>query len=175
MTLVIDSKTKASDAGNAVQYLTFSLGGENYGIPIERVREILEYVDPTVIPMMPSFLRGVINLRGAVVPVVDLQSRFGREATEVAKRSCFVIVEVEHDGEAQSLGILVDAVDEVLAVERSRIEPKPGFGTRIRSDFVDGLLNLDKHFVITLDIRQVLSLEELASLVGVGGDGGTRA
>ena len=169
MTLVIDSKAKASEAGNAVQYLTFSLGGENYGIPIERVREILEYVEPTVVSMMPSFLRGVINLRGAVVPVIDLQSRFGRESTEVAKRSCFVIVEVEHEGEAQSLGILVDAVDEVLAVERSRIEPKPGFGTRIRSDFVDGILNLEKKFVITLDIRQVLSMEELASLVG--GDG----
>ena len=174
MTLVIDSKTKTSDVGNVLQFLTFTLGGENYGIPIERVREILEYVEPTVVPMMPSFLRGVINLRGAVVPVIDLQSRFGRESTEVAKRSCFVIVEVEHEGEAQSLGILVDAVDEVLAVERSRIEPKPGFGTRIRSDFVDGILNLEKKFVITLDIRQVLSMEELASLVGDVGDPAAR-
>lgn len=166
MTLLLNNKN--TETGTVVQFLTFRLGGENYGIPIERVREILEFVEPTAIPMMPPFLRGVINLRGAVVPVIDLQSRFGRDATQVAHRSCFVIVEIESEGAAHSLGILVDAVDEVLAVDRARIEPKPSFGTKIRSDFVDGLLNLEKHFVITLDIQQVLSIEELASLVGTG-------
>lgn len=159
-------ETKASESGSVVQYLTFRLGGENYGVPIERVREILEFSEPTVIPMMPAFLRGVINLRGAVVPVIDLQSRFGRDKTVAAPRSCIVIVEIEHDEQSQSLGILVDAVDEVIAVERSRIEPKPSFGTKIRSDFVDGLLNLERHFVVTLDIQQVLSIEELATLAG---------
>jgi purine-binding chemotaxis protein CheW len=161
-------ENKASESGGAVQYLTFRLGGENYGIPIERVREILEFVEPTAIPMMPPFLRGVINLRGAVVPVIDLQSRFGHDRTASAPRSCIVIVEVEHEGGSPSLGILVDAVDEVLAVERSRIEAKPSFGTRIRSDFVDGLLNLEKRFVVTLDIQRILSIEELASLADMG-------
>ncbi|HOX51759.1 MAG TPA: chemotaxis protein CheW [Fibrobacteria bacterium] len=164
MTLLLETRKPEIDA--IVQFLTFRLGGENFGIPIERVREILQFVEPTLIPMMPPFLRGVINLRGAVVPVIDLQCRFGRETTNVAHRSCIVIVEIEYDGAAHSLGILVDAVDEVLAVERSRIEPKPTFGTKIRSDFVDGLLNLEKRFVVTLDIQQVLSIDELATLVG---------
>ncbi|HNY31609.1 MAG TPA: chemotaxis protein CheW [Fibrobacteria bacterium] len=164
MTLLLETRKPEIDA--IVQFLTFRLGGENFGIPIERVREILQFVEPTLIPMMPPFLCGVINLRGAVVPVIDLQCRFGRETTNVAHRSCIVIVEIEYDGAAHSLGILVDAVDEVLAVERSRIEPKPTFGTKIRSDFVDGLLNLEKRFVVTLDIQQVLSIDELATLVG---------
>lgn len=158
---------RPSEEQSILQYLTFTLGGESFGIPIERVREILEYLDPTPIPMMPSFLRGVINLRGAVVPVLDLQSRFGRGTTEVARRSCFVIVEVEHEGVCHPLGILVDAVNEVLAVDRSRIESKPTFGTRIRSDFVEGVLNLENGFVVTLEMRQVLSIEELATLIGL--------
>jgi len=154
------------EESQTTQYLTFTLGGELFGIPIDRVREILEYLEPTTIPMMPAFLRGVINLRGAVVPVIDLQARFGRGATEVAHRSCFVIVEVEYDGGAHPLGILVDAVNEVVAVDRSRLEPKPTFGARIRADFVDGILNLEKSFVITLNMGQILSIEELATLVG---------
>lgn len=158
---------QAAEANQTMQYLTFSLGGEYFGIPIERVREILEYVDPTPIPMMPAFLRGVINLRGSVVPIVDLQSRFGKGATGVAHRSCFVVVEVEYEGRAQSLGVLVDAVEEVVAIERSRLEARPNFGARIRSDFVEGILHLSKRFVITLDMKQVLSIEELATLIGL--------
>lgn len=161
---------RTAEEGQTAQYLTFALGEEFYGIPIERVREILEYVDPTPVPMMPPFLRGVINLRGAVVPVIDLQSRFGKGLTDVAHRSCFVVVEVEHEGGAQSLGVLVDAVNEVVTIDKSRLEPRPSFGARIRSDFVEGVLNLEKHFVITLDMRQVLSIEELATLIGLSSD-----
>ena len=159
--------SRRAEEHSILQFLTFTLGGESFGIPIDRVREILEYLEPTPIPMMPAFLRGVINLRGAVVPVLDLQSRFGRGLTEVARRSCFVIVEVEHEGTSHPLGILVDAVNEVIAVDRSRIEPKPTFGTRIRSDFVEGVLNLESGFVVTLEMKQVLSIEELATLIGL--------
>lgn len=159
-----------AEESRGLQYLTFTLGSELFGIPIDRVREILEYVDPTPIPMMPQFLRGVINLRGAVVPVVDLQSRFGRGLTEVARRSCFVIIEVEHEGAPHPLGVLVDAVNEVISVDSSRLEAKPTFGTRIRSDFVDGILNLEKNFVVTLDVKQVLSVEELATLIGLASE-----
>lgn len=158
------------DEGQTMQYLTFALGGDVFGIPIERVREIQEYVEPTPIPMMPPFLRGVINLRGSVVPVIDLQSRFGRGATDVAHRSCFVIVEVDHEGGAQALGVLVDAVNEVVAIERSRLESRPAFGTRIRADFVEGILQLEKSFVVTLDMKQVLSIEELATLIGLSSE-----
>lgn len=154
------------EAGPVVQFLTFRLGQENFGIPIGMVREILQYLDPTVIPLMPTFVRGVINLRGAVVPVIDLQARFGREPTSVLHRSCFVIVELEDESGGHLLGILVDAVDEVVAVDRSRMEPKPAFGTRIRPDFVEGLIHLDPRLVISLDLQQVLSIEELATLIG---------
>lgn len=162
----------AAQSAPSLQYLTFALGEEVYGIPIERVREILECLPPTTIPMMPSFLRGVINLRGAVVPIIDLQSRFGRGVTVVQRRSCFVILEVEHGDSVHPLGILVDSVNEVIMVERSRLEAKPAFGARIRSDFVEGILNLEKGFVITLDIRNVLSVEEMATMISLAQDGG---
>jgi purine-binding chemotaxis protein CheW len=167
MPLMLASTVEAADEDRTAQYLTFALGGESFGVPIERVREILEYVEPTPIPMMPPFLRGVINLRGAVVPVIDLQSRFGKGTTEAEHRSCIVIVEIEHDGLTQPLGILVDAVSEVVAIDRSRLEARPSFGARIRPDFVEGILRLEKHFVITLDLKQVLSIEELATLIGM--------
>ncbi len=165
MTTQASPDSKASE--RICQYLTFSLGGDQFGVSIERVREILEYAEPTVVPMMPPFLRGVINLRGAVVPIVDLQSRFGRGATSVARRSCFVITEVEHDGAFHPLGILVDAVNEVIAVDRGALEAKPTFGVHIRSDFVEGILNLEKGFVITLDMRNVLSIEEMAAMIAL--------
>lgn len=163
--------TQASPGSSAsertCQYLTFTLGGDQFGVSIERVREILEYAEPTVIPMMPPFLKGVINLRGAVVPIVDLQSRFGRGSTSVAHRSCFVITEMEYEGEFHPLGILVDAVNEVIVVDRGTLEAKPTFGVRIRSDFVEGILNLEKGFVITLDMRNVLSIDEMAAMIAL--------
>jgi purine-binding chemotaxis protein CheW len=148
------------------QYLTFSLGGESFAIPIEHVREIIEFGGITTIPMMPPFLRGVINLRGAVVPVVDLQARFGRGETTIAKRTCVVIVEVVVEDASHLLGALVDAVSEVLTLDRSRLESKPSFGSGLRADFVDGILNLEDRFIVTLDINKVLSVEEMAALVG---------
>ena len=153
------------------QYLTFSLGGESFAIPIEHVREIIEFGGITTIPMMPPFLRGVINLRGAVVPVVDLQARFGRGETTIAKRTCVVIVEVVVDGSAHLLGALVDSVSEVLTLDRGRLESKPSFGSGLRADFVDGILNLDDRFIVTLDINKVLSVEEMAALVGAASSG----
>lgn len=156
-------------AASTCQYLTFTLGSEAFAIPIEHVREIIEFNGLTTIPLMPSFLRGVINLRGAVVPVVDLQSRFERGETSINRRTCVIIVELAQEGDSPSIGIMVDAVSEVLSIERSRIETKPNFGTNIRSDFIDGILNLDNRFVITLDIRQVLSIDEMAALIGMSG------
>jgi len=153
------------------QFLTFTLGGNYHAVPIEHVLEIIEFDGMTPIPMTPDFLRGVINLRGAVVPVVDLQARFGRAQTTLGKRTCFVIVEVDHDGIQHPLGIMVDAVNEVVDVDRSRLEPAPTFGTRLRQDFVDGILNLDGRFVVVLDIRRVLSIEEMASVVGLAARG----
>ncbi len=148
------------------QFLTLTLGQELFALPIEHIREIIEFGGLTEIPLMPSFLRGVINLRGAVVPVIDLAVRFGRERTAIAKRTCIVIVEVEQNDSLQLLGIIVDAVNEVLAVEGHQLENRPAFGARIRADFIAGILKHREQFVVVLDIPHVLSLDELAELVG---------
>lgn len=155
------------DAPLTQQFLTLTLGDELYALPIEHIREIIEFGGLTEIPMMPAFLRGVINLRGAVVPVVDLSVRFGRQRTEIGRRTCIVIVEVEQEGEAQLLGIIVDAVNEVLAVEANQVETRPAFGAKIRADFIAGILSQNEQFLIVLDIRQVLSIEEICDLVGM--------
>lgn len=162
-----DYANPAIDAEQASQYLTFTLGGELYAVAIQHIKEIIEFSALTEIPLMPPFLRGVLNLRGAMVPVVDLSERFTRTRTEIGKRTCVVILEVELEGEParQPLGVLVDSVNEVLAVEPQRIEQRPSFGAKIRSDFIEGMLNLEGHFVIALDIRQVLSMEELTQMI----------
>ncbi len=151
-------------AAEQQQYLTFVLGGEMFAIGILCVKEIIEYGDLTVVPMMPECIRGVINLRGAVVPVVDLACRFGRRSTDLTRRTCIVIVEVEGEGERQDIGVIVDAVSEVLEIQASQIEPAPAFGARIRTDFIHGMGKLDGKFVIILNVNKVLSLDDLALL-----------
>ncbi|MCE4535900.1 chemotaxis protein CheW [Pelomonas sp. P7] len=149
------------------QYLTFALGTEMFGIGILHIKEIIEYGTPTAVPMMPGFVRGVINLRGAVVPVIDLASRFGGQASAVTRKTCIVIVELQFaDGQARVLGAVVDAVSAVLEIGRSDIEPPPSFGTRIRTDFIAGMAKVDGRFVILLDVQRVLSMDEMATLAG---------
>jgi purine-binding chemotaxis protein CheW len=156
-------------AGEAHQYLTFALTGEMYAVGILNVKEIIEYGNLTEIPMMPAFIRGVINLRGAVVPVVDLAARFGGAASQIGKRTCIVIVEMQQGDAKQDLGIMVDAVSEVLEIPGSEIEPPPAFGAKIRADFIAGMGKVSGKFVILLDIQRVLSVEEMAHLATVGG------
>lgn len=144
------------------QYLTFSLRGEMYAIGILRIKEILEYGLVTPVPMMPSFIRGVINLRGAVVPVIDLSVRFNEARNQVTKRTCIVIVEVNTEQGQQDIGIMVDSVSEVLEIPRSQIEPAPAFGARIRMDFIEGMGKVEGQFVILLAVDRVLSVEELS-------------
>lgn len=147
------------------QYLTFMLGQETFAVGILHIKEIIEYGELTTVPTMPSFIRGVINLRGAVVPVVDLGARFGGANSEVNRRTCIVIVEVAHADSQQVMGIMVDAVNEVLEIPSDQIEPAPAFGARIRADFIAGMGKVDGKFVVILDTNKVLSLEELAALV----------
>lgn len=148
------------------QYLTFTLGGEMFAVGILNVKEIIEYGNLTEIPMMPTFIRGVINLRGSVVPVIDLAARFGGKASELGRRTCIVIVEVA-DGDLQhDIGIMVDAVSEVLDIPGSEIEPPPSFGAKIRADFIFGMGKVAGKFVIILNINKVLSVEEIAQLTG---------
>jgi purine-binding chemotaxis protein CheW len=146
------------------QYLTFTVGKELFGLGILAVREIIEYQGPTVVPMMPAAIRGVINLRGAVVPVMDLSVRLGRAPADVSRRTCIVIVELELTDERQIIGVLVDTVNQVLEIPASEIEPAPSFGTKIRRDFIRGLGKLNGKFVVLLDAAQVLSLEQAEAI-----------
>jgi purine-binding chemotaxis protein CheW len=163
-------ETAARPAGAEVeQYLTFMLSGETYAIGILVIKEIIEYGQLTEVPNMPGFIRGVINLRGAVVPVVDLGARFGKAATVVGKRTSIVIIEVDAEGETQVVGVMVDAVNEVLEIPASEIEPAPSFGARIRADFIHGMGKVEGRFVIILEANRVLSVDEMAELTGAAG------
>ncbi len=152
------------------QYLTFLLGGEMFALGILNIKEIIEYGSLTEVPMMPSFIRGVINLRGSVVPVIDLSARFGRHATQVSRRTCIVIIEVTtgEEGGKQDIGVVVDSVSEVLEIPRSEIEPPPAFGAKIRIDFISGMGKVAGKFVIILDANKVLSIDEMAELSKIG-------
>jgi purine-binding chemotaxis protein CheW len=155
----------ATAAEAPAQYLTFSLGGEMFAVAILNVKEIIEFGSLTEIPMMPAFIRGVINLRGSVVPVIDLSARFGSKPTEVGRRTCIVIVEApDEDDVRHDIGIIVDAVSEVLEIPSSEIEPPPSFGAKIRADFIFGMGKVAGKFVILLNINKVLSVEEIALL-----------
>jgi purine-binding chemotaxis protein CheW len=146
------------------QYLTFMLAQETYAVSILRIKEIIEHSQLTAVPMMPDFIRGVINLRGRVVPVIDLIARFGKGQTVAGKRTCIVILEIESEGEQQDIGVIVDAVNEVLDIPASEIEPPPGFGASIKTDFIKGMGKLNGKFVIMLDVDHVLSMPELVQL-----------
>jgi purine-binding chemotaxis protein CheW len=150
------------------QYLTFMLGGETYAMGILAIKEIIEYGNNlTEVPRMPLFIRGVINLRGAVVPVVDLSARFGMPATKVTRRTCIVIIEITTDDETQDVGVMVDAVNAVLEIPPQEIEPPPSFGAHIRADFISGMGKVRGKFVIILNVQNVLSVDEMASLGGM--------
>jgi purine-binding chemotaxis protein CheW len=155
--------TAAADS-TLQQYLTFTLGGEMFAVAILNVKEIIEYGTVTEIPMMPGFIRGVINLRGSVVPVIDLSCRFGGKSTEVARRTCIVIIELNEGDSKHDIGIMVDAVSEVLEISSADIEPPPSFGAKIRTDFISGMGKVNGAFVIILSIDKVLSVEEIAML-----------
>jgi purine-binding chemotaxis protein CheW len=157
----------AASTAEIAQYLTFLLSGEMYAVGILNVKEIIEYGQLTEIPMMPAFIRGVINLRGSVVPVIDLAARFGGHQTENSRRTCIVIIELTTAEERHDIGIVVDAVSEVLEVSSADIEPPPSFGAKIRADFIAGMGKIAGKFVIILDIQKVLSVEEIASLATV--------
>lgn len=149
----------------ASQYLTFLLDGEAFAVDILNIREIIEFGNLTTVPLMPEFIRGVINLRGAVVPVVDLANRLGRPVGAVTRRTCIVILDVHTTpasvNAAHTLGMVVDVVNEVLEIDHADIEPAPAFGTHIRSDFISGMGKMGSGFVIILDANRVLSVDEM--------------
>ncbi len=143
------------------QFLTFFLGEEEYAIGILQVREIMPFGDLTKVPKTPPAIRGVINIRGSVVPVVDLAVKFGLPRSPITKRSCIVIVEVDLQGEQTVMGVLTDSVNQVVELHPDQIEVAPNFGTPIRVDYLKGLVAIGKKFLLILDIGRILSIQEL--------------
>ena len=149
------------------QYLTFSLHGEPFAVGILRVKEIIEYCPVAPVPMVPEFIRGVMNLRGSVVPVIDLAVRFGGARTQAMKRTCIVIIEVDGESGRQDIGVMVDAVHTVSEIPAAEIEPAPAFGARIRMDFISGMGKLNGRFVIILNVNKVLSVVEMSNILNL--------
>lgn len=161
-----------TDGDDASQYLIFTLNGESFAMDILQIREIIEFGHLTEVPMTPDMVRGVINLRGAVVPVIDLSARFGRGQTAIGRRTCIVILEIDEGEALQTVGIVVDGVTEVLEIAAADITPPPTFGARIRTDFIAGMGRVGGRFVIVLDLARVLSFAELAQLAELGCESG---
>lgn len=143
------------------QYLTFTLSNEVFALDITKVREVLDFSSLTKVPRTPDFLRGVINLRGSVVPVVDLRLKFGMPMTERTVNTCVIITEVTVDGDTTVLGALADSVQEVLDLDPVNIAPAPKIGTTLRTEFIKGMGKRDERFVIILDIDRIFALDEL--------------
>ncbi len=143
------------------QLFTFVLSNEIYGIEISKVREVMDFKKVTTVPKTPKFMKGVINLRGGVVPVIDLRLKFGMEETEKTVDTCIIIVDITVDGEKTFIGALADSVKEVITIDPEDIEPAPKIGTKLDTDFIRGMGKHDEDFVIVLDIEKIFTTEEL--------------
>ncbi len=165
ITLNVQNKEAVEINDNQDRYLSLAAGHEQFGINILRVKEIFEYCELTPIPRMPAFICGALNLRGQVVPVVDLSLRLGKEATVVAQRSCIVIVELTGGKfEEMEVGLLIDAVHQVIDIDQQDIRPAPSFDGAINTDFIHGMGKVEDNFIILLDIDQVLSMSDVTLL-----------
>lgn len=149
------------------QFLTFISGSETFAVDIHSVKEIKEYSHITTIPLMPLSVLGVINLRGNVVPIIDLQVRIGKEKSKITKRTCIIIVELNYSDEKMDVGLMVDAVSEVIDIPITEIEKAPSFGSKIRNDFIKSIGKIEGKFIIILNIINVLSIDELSVVENV--------
>lgn len=157
----------SGDSVRARQYLTFMLSGEVFALGILSIKEIIEYTHLTPVPTTPEFVRGVMNLRGAAVPVLDLAVRFGRPASPVSKRSCIVIVEVASTDGRLTIGVVVDAVNAVVDINPAQIERPPAFGANVRTEFMEGMGRIGDRFVILLDVNRIVAMDGMLALAGV--------
>ena len=155
-----------SETAESTQYLTFTLAEEVFAIDISQVREVLDYTTVTKVPRTPPFMRGVINLRGNVVPVVDMRVKFDMTAADTTVNTCIIIVEINVDDETTILGAMADSVQEVLELEPGQIEPPPRIGTRLNTEFIHGMGKRGDQFIMILDIDKVFSASELAAVSG---------
>jgi len=161
----IDLSTIDSD-----QYLTFVLSDEQFAIPVMSIKEITEYGHLTNVPMVPDFIQGVVNLRGNVVPVISLASKFGLKINPIDKRTCIIIMDVQLGNKNVVMGVVVDKVLQVIEIADNNIEPAPSLGASIQTDFIKGMGKIDDNFLIILDIIQVLSGEEISMMQDINKD-----
>ncbi len=158
------NETEGVESGREGKYLTFTLADEEYGIGILKIKEIIGMLPVTMVPKTPEFLKGVINLRGKVIPVVDLRLRFGMERIDYTERTCIIVVEITGEAGMVQMGIVVDAVSEVLSIKAEEIEDTPNFGTRLESDFILGMAKKEGGVKILLNIDRVLNAQEVTLL-----------
>ncbi len=158
-----------ADVTETTQYLTFTLGEEVFAVDISKIREVLEFTTVTKVPRTPAFMRGVINLRGSVVPVVDLRLKFGMSGTEKTIDTCVVITEIESEGETAVVGALADSVQEVFELDPGAIEPAPKIGTSLNTEFITGMGKRDDQFIIILDIDKIFTSDEVVAVQQAGG------
>ena len=158
----------ATEKTEASQFLTFGLGEDVFAIDVVMAKEVLDFAEVTRVPQTPDYMLGVINLRGSVVPVIDMRLKFGMEDKEKTRDSCIIVVEVNVDGEAITVGALADSVQEVMDMNESQIEPPPRIGTKLNTEFIKGMGNLGEKFVIILDINKVFSAGDLDFARSVG-------
>ncbi|MEO5356917.1 MAG: chemotaxis protein CheW [Nitrospirae bacterium YQR-1] len=158
-----------ADDNEMMQFLTFRLDDEVFALHIEKIREVLEFTTVTKMPRTPEFMRGVINLRGSVVPVIDLKQKFGMSYTEKKVDTCIIITEVDMEGDRVILGTMVDSVNEVMELEKGAIEPPPKIGTQLSNEFIEGMGKQDEQFIIILDIDRVFSSDELTMVTDARG------
>lgn len=161
-------------ASESHQFLTFRVDEEVFGVDIDQVKEIIEITSITKVPMTPKFINGVINLRGSVVPVINLASRLGFEQSQIHKRTCIVLIELrdhEHDI-SQTIGMLVDQVNEIIEIKSEDVQPSPAFGSEIRVDFISGMGKVGNTFIVLLNMSRVLSVAELSQIAKavIGGE-----
>lgn len=159
----------STGASETTQYLTFKLADEIFAVDVAKVREILDFTPATKVPGTPDYMRGVINVRGNVVPVVDMRLKFGMDKTEQTVDTCIVVMEITVDDDTAVLGALVDSVQEVFELEAGQIEPPPRIGTRWRTEFIKGIGKRNSELIIILDIDRVFSSQEIARIHDSGG------
>ncbi len=159
-TTIMDQAVKAMNDKEG-KYLTFSLAGEEYGIGILKVKEIIGMMPITVVPQTPAYIKGVVNLRGKVIPVIDLRLKFSMPSAEYTERTCIIVVEINAAGRMIMMGIVVDSVSEVLNIKGTEIEETPSFGTKLNTEYILGMAKAAGGIKILLDIDRVLSIEEL--------------
>jgi purine-binding chemotaxis protein CheW len=159
-----EAPMSTQDVKEVSTYLTFSLGDETFALDVANVREVLDLIDLTKVPRTPDFMRGVINLRGSVVPVVDMRIKFGLPALDDTVDTCIIVTEVDLDGQATVIGALADSVREVFQISTDEIEPPPSIGMQMRSDFIRGMGKQGEEFIIILDVNRIFTSDELHNL-----------